>query len=65
MDVGTRSERLGGVVTLYVDSLYSTKSFTFFPVQTVWLMVYGRSEGDYGRGLEDAEGDAEEAAVDT
>lgn len=36
-----------------------------FPVQTVWLMVSGRSEGDYGRGLEDAEGDAEEAAVDT
>jgi len=28
-------------------------------------VVYGRSEGDYGTGVEDAEGDAEEAAVDT
>lgn len=31
----------------------------------VCLPSWGRSEGDYGRGLEDAEGDAEEAAVDT
>ena len=30
MDFGTRSERLVGLVTLYVDSLYSTKSFTSF-----------------------------------
>jgi hypothetical protein len=28
-------------------------------------VVYGRSEGDYGTGVEDAEGDVEEAAVDT
>lgn len=30
MDFGTRSERLVGLATLYVDSLYSTKSFTSF-----------------------------------
>lgn len=30
MDFGTRSERLVGLAILYVDSLYSTKSFTSF-----------------------------------
>ena len=37
----------------------------FISEAKVCLPSWGRSEGDYGRGLEDAEGDAEEAAVDT
>lgn len=31
----------------------------------MFMRGYGRSESDYGRGMEDAEGDVEEAAVDT
>ena len=37
-------------------------------IDTLWICLwrgYGRSEDDYGSGVEDAEGDVEEAAVDT